>query len=630
MKLFSAVPQFVKFFIRVENLPAHQPRSSVNSNLRPGRRLCAFGLRLGRAALLLLALPAPALAVAQMASAVHVGNPRNPAALGAQVQQAYQHGARIITINPGTYQLPATGRPTFNLNGWKNVTISAYNVTLIMRVKHAGNCFELSHCRNVTIEGPVISQTQVTFYQGRVVSAGKTKNGYFCDWRPDIGYPVPVLNSKTFPRGLDVVNGRTRHLRVGSGDIWAATYAAAGKRSFRLTFHIPYQEFKAGDYLVGRYGNAYQKVRLDNSRDCTIKDVTMMRNGFAPIFEAGGGANRIIACRWVLGPKPPGATAAPVVTNQADGFHCVNAYPGPDIERCVMKGVFLDDCIAIHGEFQTVVRAAGNTITVKDNRNAMLTVDQPIQISDRHGFFALTKVLAIHRFRITSSAQASCYNAVAARPRAGRKPRNLAIGDALSLVTLAQNMTVPVGSYVTNPLRCGSGYKILDCRIGDTRSRGMLLKGSDGLVLGNVIRGCGMAGISIGPEAWWREAGYCHDVVVKNNTLIRNGKGGQGGYFTAVYVHGDGAIGNSGITIRHNRFVSNYAGDVFMQWARNSTIADNVMTGPDKPAFVGEKPHASVVVKNSLGIVVSANRVTNPGVYAHQLIEAPHGDLAQH
>ena len=563
-----------------------------------------------------------AAAMAQLPGTTHVGNPHDAAALGSQVQAAYQRGERMIVINPGTYRLPAIGQPTFNLNGWKNATISAHHVTLIMRVKNAGNCFELAHCRNVTIEGPVISQTQVTFYQGRVLSDGKDKSGgYYCVWRPDTGYPFPAIGSKTFPRAFDVVNGRTRHLRVGSGDIWAAGIAAAGPHAFRLTFHIPHPEFKAGDFLVARYGNAFQKVRLDNSRHCTLKDITMMRNGFAPIFEGGGGANRIIACRWVSGPRPPGATVTPVVTNQADGFHCVNAYPGPEIEDCVMHGVFLDDCIAIHGEFQTVVAATHHTITVKDNRSAYLRVGQPIQIANRHGFFATTTVLAIRRFTIASAAQALRYNSVAAKPRAGRKPRKLTAGDTLSLITLAQPLTVPVGSYVTNPLRCGSGYKILNCRIGDTRSRGMLLKGSDGLVQGNVIRGCGMAGISIGPEAWWREAGYCQHVTVENNKLIRDGKGGVGGYFAAVYVHGDGAIGNSHITIRNNRFASNYAGDVFMQWAHTCAIVDNTMTGPEKPAFVGDHRQASVVVRNSRKIIIRGNHVTNPAVYAPRLIQ---------
>jgi hypothetical protein len=542
-----------------------------------------------------------------------IGNPHHPAALAQELQREYRHGVRVITIRPGVYHLPATGKPTFSLNHWKNATIQAYGVTLIIHANGSGDCFDLNHCRGVTLAGPTISQTQVTFYQGRVMSVKRTGHRYTCIWKPDAGYPFPdIHHSRKFPRGFDVVNGRTRHLRVGSGDIWVQKFAVAGRHSFRLTFNLPHPEFKVGDFLVARWGNAPFKVHLNDSRDCTIKDVTLMRNGFAPIFETGGGANRIIACRWVLGPKPPGARIGPVVTNQADGFHCVNSYPGPTLENCLMRGVFLDDCIAIHGEFQTVVASHGATIIVDDNRDARLTVGQPIQISSIHGFFATSTVLSIHRFQIHTHREALLYDATKPMPGAGNHHHPPGVGAWLSRVRLAGDLNVPRGAYVTNPLRCGAGYKIIGCRLGDTRSRGMLLKGSDGLIENNVVRGCGMAGISIGPEVWWREAGYCNHVTVIGNKLIRDGKSGPGGFFAAIFVHGRGAIGNSHILIERNNFVSDFSGDIFMQWTRHANIDGNAMTAPDRPAFPGEKRQPAVVVKNCRQITVLDNKLTNP------------------
>ncbi len=562
--------------------------------------------------------------VAGFAKAVitqYVGNPKHPAALGLLVQKAYDRGARTIIINPGIYHLPAVGHPTFNLHGWQNATIKAYHVTLIMRVSNAGTCFELNHCRNVTVEGPVISQTRVTFYQGRILSAGRNGNGsYYCLWRPDTGYPFPQINTPGFPRSFDVVNGRTKHLRVGSGDIWARHISAVGTKAFRMTFQLAHVEFKVGDSLVARYGNAFQKVRLDNSRHCTLEDITMMRNGFAPIFEDGGGANRIIACRWVLGPKPHDATVAPLVTNQADGFHCVNAYPGPTLENCVMHGVFLDDCIAIHGEFQTVVGVSGNQLVVDDDRNARLAVGQPIQISSVKGFFANSKVLAISRFQIHNQDQAQKYDRVKPLGAAGGAHARPGIGAWLSRIKIAADLRVPLGAFVTNPWRCGAGYKIIGCRIGDTRSRGMLLKGGDGLVENNVVHGCGMAAISIGPEVWWREAGYVHHVVIMNNKLIRNGKSGPGGFFAAIFVHGHGAIGNSNIRIEQNDFKANFSGDVFVQWTRHVRIVRNALTPPSKPAFPGEHRQPAIVVKNSRFVSVHDNHVAHGTHYAHPAV----------
>ncbi len=518
---------------------------------------------------------------------VHVGDPHHPGALSVAVQKAYAAGAHEIVINPGVYHLPATGHPTFHLKHWQNICISAKQVELIMRVAHAGVCFDLDHCRNVILDGPTISQTRVTFYQGRIIQITPASGGYNLDWKPDAGYPEPKISDKHFPTGFDVVNGRTRHLRVGSPDIGTAIHSAEAHGVFRLFFRMKRPKFKVGDWLVARWGNPRNKILLDHSHNCTIQHVTLMRNGFAPIFEAGGGGNHLLYCHWVLGPKPAGATESPVVTNQADGFHSVGANPGTDIEHCVFKGVFLDDCIAIHGEFQTVLRATGNTIRVKDNRNSGLTAGQPIQISNKEGFFATGLVLAVQKN-----------------------------SDQTSTVILNHNLSVPVGSYVTNPDRCGQGYRVIDCLLGDTRSRGMLLKGSNGLVIGNTVRGCGMAGISIGPEFWWHEAGYCHNVIVEDNHLIRDGKGGHGGYFSAVYVHGDGAVGNSDIVIRHNTFVSNFAGDIFMQWTGSGQVADNTFTGPPLLSATGDRRPAAIAVRNCGPIQLGHNTITNPTAYA--------------
>ncbi len=540
----------------------------------------------------------PQTAFGQTSAIATVGNPNNPGALAGEVANAYNSGAHLIIINPGVYQLPATGKPTFELSQWQNTVIRAYGVTLIMTVPNDGYCFDLSHCQNVTIEGPTISQSEVTFYQGRVVKIVKTSKGFYCDWRPDAGYPTPTdanTNNHTLYFNLfNVVDSHTRELKVGASDLWATSWSALPNNLYRIQFNGSPPNIQVGDWLVARYMDAPQKIRLYFSRNCTIKDVTLMRNGFAPILEWHGGGNHLLGCRWMLGPKPQGATEAPVVTNEADGFHSVDAYPGTDIERCVFQGVFLDDCIAIHGELQHVTASSANIITVKDNRDAGLAVGGPIQISDDNGYFENAIVVAISPDK-----------------------------NGVSTVTLDSTLKVPVGAYVTNPNRCGSGYKIIDCQLGDTRSRGIIVKGSDGVIIGNVIRGCGMAGISIGPEVapgqWW-EGGYCRNVIIEDNTLSDNGKDG---YNRAILAHGSvysppnaGAMGNSNIVIRHNTFVSNYGGDIWMIWTNGGDISDNVMTGPPSLAATGHRRPPSITIDHSDSIHIGTNKVTNPKAYS--------------
>ena len=266
--------------------------------------------------------------ITAQAAAVTVGDPHAPSALAQAVQDAYTGGARHITIRPGTYFLPNVGHTAFALDRWKDATLRAYGVTLIITdVTFGHSVFSLNGCQNVTLEGPTLSQSQVTSYQGRVVAVGKDAAGKpFCDWRPDAGYPVPPATEKSGFLGGDVnvVDARTRLLKVGVGDNYGVPYQAMGDGTFRAQMG---GRFGVGDWLVGRYGNAPFKVYLGDCRDCTIKDVTLMRNGFAPLREDNGGGNRYLHCVWALGPRPARAAEDSLVTNAADGMHMVGSHP---------------------------------------------------------------------------------------------------------------------------------------------------------------------------------------------------------------------------------------------------------------------------------------------------------------
>lgn len=526
---------------------------------------------------------------ASVPAATTVGDPKNPTALSQQVQDAYNGGARHIVIRPGAYLLPKVGRTVFNLDGWQDATISAYGVTLIMQDSAwTHDLFDFTHCAGVTLQGPTLSQSEITSYQGRVVAVGHDDAGKaYCDWRPDKGYPIPPADATKFPGGANVVDARTRLLKIGNGDFWSPPMESRGDNTFRVHFGGPTVNFGPGDWLVGRYGDASFKVFLDHSRGCTIKDVTLLRNGFSPIREDGGGGNRILHCRWTLGPRPAGATEDPLVSGAADGLHSTGANPGPDIERCVFEGVILDDCLAVHGSLQTVKSAAGNALTV-ENGGAHLAVGGPVRISSDKGFFAEATVVALKDN-----------------------------GDKTMTVTLDKALDVPAGAKLSNPQFNGPGCRIIGCRLGNTRSRGILLKGDNDLVQGNIIEGCGMAGVSLGPEYYWGEADYVKNVTVAGNTFLGNGKSGYGG--GAVLIHGDGAVGNRDIVIRNNRFLSNLQGDIDVSWTDGVTLTGNVITGaPAWPASIA--PQSVLSLSNSRAVTLSGNVVRNPSVYKSPIV----------
>jgi hypothetical protein len=105
------------------------------------------------------------------------------------------------------------------------------------------------------------------------------------------------------------------------------------------------------------------------------------------------------------------------------------------------------------------------------------------------------------------------------------------------------------------------------------------VKADDGLIDGCVIRGCGMSGVSIGPEFWWNEAGYCWNVTVSNNKFIECNK--NNGDQAAVWIHGDGAIGNRNIVIKDNVFDTCYGPYIIRSdWADGVQIIGNGIARP--------------------------------------------------
>jgi len=552
-------------------------KSDPTGNSKAAQRLASLSL--------LTAVPK----ISPEGAAVIVGDPKNADGLAQAVQDAYTGGARRIVIKPGVYLLPNVGHSAFTLEGWQDATLNAYGVTLILTdLVWNHNLFELAHCRHVTLQGGTLSQNKITSYQGRVIAIGAGADGKAtCDWKPDAGYPIPPAGAKKFPGAANVVDARTRLLKVGNGDFYDLPMEDLGDGTYRLRFNQTALHFGAGDWLVGRYGDAPFKVFLNNSRECTIKDVTMMRNGFANVREDGGGGNHILHCVWALGPRPAEATESPLVTNSADGLHSTGASPGPDIENCVFQGVLLDDCLAIHGSFQTIKSVAGPALTV-ENGGAQLKVGQPARISDQKGFFGEAIVTTLKDN-----------------------------GDKTTTMTLDKDLGVPAGAKLSNPQFDGAGYKIRGCHLGNTRSRGILAKSDNGLIQNNVITGCGMSAISLGPEYYWGEADYVQNVVVEGNFLSGNGGATYGG--AAILVHGDGAMGNKNVVIKNNRLVSNYQGDMQIEWADGVSIEDNVITGAMPwPSFL--EIRSPISLSNCRAVTFQGNVVHNVGVYKPGLV----------
>ncbi len=523
------------------------------------------------------------------ADTVTVGDPANPAGLPAAIRQAHAHGAADITIAPGTYDIPSINhQDTILLDHWNGTTIHATGATLIFEeLDHRP--VHLVHCTNVTWDGGTLRFARPAFSQGRITGLRSDSQGDSCLLQIDAGYPT---NFDPVQTTYNIVDQNTRVLKVNTGDWSPQSADSLGHGLFKL--HYPPGRgggFAVNDWLVCRAPAGNQIVHLDNSEGCTIENVTLQNAGFAAFFETGGGGgNHYLRDKLQPGPRPPGATEDQLVGCGADGFHSTQTETGPDIEDCAYRGVLLDDCIAIHGSFARVVKADGPTITVRDFY-PVPRVGDPIRIADMAGFYA----------------EAVCTK-VAPGP------------DDLLQVTLDRSLSVPIdhsqdaepkkGTKAWDPDFCGQGYKILRCRIGDTRSRGILAKADHGVIEGCTIYGCGMSAISIGPEFWWGEAGYCQNVAVTDNTLTACNK--QNGDQAAIWIHGDGAIGNKNIRIAHNTLDTCYGPYMIrIDWAAGVRIEGNKIMHPFDLKL--DQPGHAIWLTHSRNVTVRNNSLSDQG-----------------
>jgi hypothetical protein len=510
--------------------------------------------------------------------AITIGNPADAAKLPAELLAAYAGGSRDITIAPGTYVIPATGQSAVQLDFWKNARIQARGVTLVFE-ELARRPFCLQRCEGVTLEGAILRFASPAFTQGRIAALGRDDRGDYLDWLIDAGYPASLDPVKST---FDVADQKTRLIKTGTGDVGFRECEPLGDHQFRLRHsHGRLGQAAVGDWLFTRIKPCEPVVHLDRCGRCTMREMTLQNGGFAAFFETGGdGGHVYVGCKVAPGPRPAGAVEDQLVGCGADGFHSAGVRTGPTIDRCTWEGLLHDDCIAIHGSLQQIERVEADRLILEKGNRGGFVVGEPVRISSKTGFFG--------EFACTAM-------------------RNVE-GGLLEL-TLDRPSGAPVESKASNPRSNGAGFKILNCTLGNARSRGILVKADHGLIEGCTISGCGMSAISIGPEYYWNEADYSQHVTVRGNKLAENVLNGSDA--GTVFIHGDGAIGNADITIADNLFGRNYG-----QRAIHVSDTDGVRIANNRfitsPLPLPDKARTVLHLETSRNIALLANTVENP------------------
>ncbi len=509
------------------------------------------------------------------AAAVTVGDPNNPGGLNAAIQSAYAGGATSITIAPGVYVMSGA----LSISNMSNATITATNVELSNT--STSDLIDVSKCTNVVFQGATAHYAKPLFCQSKVLGFGTdpTKGPYY-DVQIDAGYPFGASFSSSYV--FDPVADR---IKFGTWDTSAASVQALnGSGQTRIfwgtsnTNLLPSNGYNVavGDYIVCR-GGGNSMLHADGCTTCTFQNLTFYWGGVFGIFDTSASGNRYLNDQIVRGPVPPGATKAPMISQSADGLHSAGARVGPDIENCYFENM-CDDGIAIHGYYASITAVSGNTITTTGNH---YQAGDTARISNGSGFIAQTTVRSVQ-----------------------------SLGNNSYLITLAANIGAHVGDLAGNPSASGPGYKVLNNTIKNNRARGMLLKGDNGTVQGNTVDGSTMSGISIGPEQPG-EGDYCQNVTVNQNAISNTNYATNNRFYNgAIWLHGNGAEGNTGIVIENNTMDGILGPNFVIEWANGVQINNNAFS----------HTHAvSVGTSAELGTVVQLNHCNSVSFQGNQI-----------
>lgn len=465
-------------------------------------------------------------------------------------------GKKQVVIPPGRYRVTPQNREHLRLEGLRDIEIIAHGVELICT--QTTRAVTIQDCENLTIRGLTIDYDPLPFTQGRIVAMSDDNTTLSFDIID--GYPTQGI-----PRGgkVEIFGADTNSLRTNT--YYGSTTESMGEGRFVVTkppqFRRDLGELqpRIGDVVVVRANHAPDgmiphAVYMEGNESLTLEDVTLYAANVFGFLEVG--CNGSVYRRCVVDRRPPATDLKPrgherLRSLNADAFHSKSAQVGPQYLSCVAKYQG-DDSFAINGHYHLITASQGSTLRVLGKRDGgiELAVGDPVELVTYSGErLPEATILAIEPDGAIMDSEVAFLQDQ--RMHAGLKKRQGMLNDGYK-VTLDRQVDMEIGSVVASMNRIGNGFRIEGCRLGENRSRGILVK-SSGVIANNTISGTWGEAIKVAPEWWWLEAGNSVDVTIENNS-IRNTRGIP----IAVYaLAGNGNISPVGahknIVVRGNR-----------------------------------------------------------------------------
>jgi hypothetical protein len=531
----------------------------------------------------LFLLFASAVVASGMRAAVIPSGTSTPLDLQGFIDRELQAGKSRIVVPPGRYRVTPHERQHLFLHDLKDVQIIADGVEMICT--ETTRALTVSHCTNVTVRGLVIDYDPLPYSQGCITAISADLQTY--DVELFEGYPAAetVRNFK-----YEIFRPDTRTLRCE--DRHLSNIEVVDSRHLRLTSpgrHDRHPE-QVGDLIVigseyAPHGSAGHAIECGDNVNVRLENIDLFASNCFGFLEHNCDGSVYSRCR-IDRRSPaddPVKRASPRLRSlDADAFHSTLAIKGPAYLNCTARFMG-DDCINIHGPYHMIMSAQGGQLRVLANGKMSMQPGDPLELVLYTGLrLPDAKAISVEPAGTIRDDERAFLAKQNMNPR-------FKSAEGLSkafTVTLDRKVDIPRGGVVCSANRIGSGFVVKGCDFGFNRSRGILIKASQGEISGNRMEGCWMSAILVSPEYWWLEAGSSSDLTITGNRIVDCG----GVPIRIEASGGNGAIAPAGAH-------------------RNITVTGNTITGCAMPGILATSTIGLKMDNNTMEHWVDAQQV---------------------
>ncbi|MCX7046464.1 MAG: right-handed parallel beta-helix repeat-containing protein [Candidatus Sumerlaeota bacterium] len=431
------------------------------------------------------------------------------------IDKEIKAGSKKIVVPPGQYRVKPKKQQHLALRDLQDIQIIADGVEMICT--ETNRALTIANCRNVTLRGLTIDYDPLPFTQGRIVKFSDDKKIHEIEIFE--GYPEAktITNFK-----YEIFRPDTRTLRCEDHGI--KQIEVIDPRHVRLVCQNGNAKDReqVGDIIVigssfTPGGGSTHAIECNGNVNVRLESITLYASNCFGFLEFNCDGSVYYRCkidrRPALGDLVKRADPR-IRSLNADAYHSKHAIKGPSYIECAARFMG-DDCINICGDYHMITECRGAELRVLAKGAMNIAAGDPVELMTYEGVrLSDAKAVKIEPNGKINDAE----KAFLLKQRMDEGIRTRWNASAYK-VTLDRAIDVTTGALIASTKRMGNGFLVQGCDFGYNRSRGILIKASDGKVIGNKLTENWMSGVLVTPEYWWLESGSSNNVEIRDNVI---------------------------------------------------------------------------------------------------------------